>query len=298
MWPSLWVAFFFILPMMLRAVVGRQRLTSTTHTTEPAHPSPFHCQDPSSGRFELWASHPSDVAAHSPCSVAQVTVSVLVLRRGFLFQKFGGRSACHVLRMALSPCMKTACFPSHAEEECLPRVLFVSGAALCLIKTRHLCSLLALDHNAFQVGRGGGLISFLLLPSSSSLARMRGRVYLLFRVICVFSSGIASKFTEWSLCPEPSGKYFGKLDSTGIMAEEWAVGAVQDEVVEFGPFSQCLCIGICLGPTMPPSARLQESCTVQNTPGLCFLSMCALPCPGTCFLLPSQATGMSCFSPF
>lgn len=70
-------------------------------------------------------------------------------------------------------------------------------------------------------------------------------------MICVFSSGISSKFTEWSLCPEPSGKYFGKLDSTGIMAEEWAVGAVQDEVVEFGPFSQCLCIGICLGSTMP-----------------------------------------------
>lgn len=171
MWPSLWVAFFFISPMMLRAVVGRQGLTSTTHTTEPAHPSSFHCQGPSSGRFELWDSHPSDVEAHSPHAVAQATVSVLVPRRGFLCQKSGGRSACHVLRMALSPCMKTACSPSDAEEGCLPRVLFVSGAALCLIRTRHLCSLLALDHNASQVGRWGGLISF-LLPTSSSLVRM------------------------------------------------------------------------------------------------------------------------------
>lgn len=82
MWPSLWVAFFFILPMALRAVAGRQGLTSTTHTTEPAHPFSFHCQGPSSGRFELWASHPSDVGAHSPHSVAQATASVLVPRRG------------------------------------------------------------------------------------------------------------------------------------------------------------------------------------------------------------------------
>lgn len=82
MGPSLWVAFFFILPMTLRAVVGRQGLTSTTHSTGPAHPSSFHCQGPSSGRFELWASHPSDVGAHSPHSVAQATVSVLVPRRG------------------------------------------------------------------------------------------------------------------------------------------------------------------------------------------------------------------------
>lgn len=171
MWPSLWVAFFLIPPVMLRAVVGRQGLTSTTHTTEPAHPSSFHCQGPSSGRFELWVAT-LWMWRLTVLILLLKLVSVLVPRRGFLCQKFGGRSACHVLRMALSPCMKTACSPSDAEEGCLPRVLFVSGAALCLIRTRHLCSLLALDHNAFQVGRWGGLISFLLLPTSSSLVRM------------------------------------------------------------------------------------------------------------------------------
>lgn len=112
MWPSLWVAFFFIPPMMLRAVVGRQGLTSTTHTTEPAHPSSFHCQSPSSGRFELWASYPLDVEAHSPHSVAQATVSVLVSRRGLSLSEIWGKISL--------PCTEDGFEPMYEDcEDCL-----------------------------------------------------------------------------------------------------------------------------------------------------------------------------------
>lgn len=39
--------------------------------------------------------------------------------------------------------------PLDVEEECRPKVLFVSGAAMRLIRRRHPCPLLAADHNPF-----------------------------------------------------------------------------------------------------------------------------------------------------
>lgn len=39
--------------------------------------------------------------------------------------------------------------PLDVEDGCLPEVLFVSGAAMCLIRSRPPCPLLASDHNPF-----------------------------------------------------------------------------------------------------------------------------------------------------
>ena len=41
----------------------------------------------------------------------------------------------------------------HVEEGRLPRVVFVSGAAVGLIRRRHPCPLLASEDNPFQVGQ-------------------------------------------------------------------------------------------------------------------------------------------------
>lgn len=142
------LAYSCLLYPTLDAEAEAGTMTSSPHTTESAHPSSSYYQGPSRERFELWVSYQWALEAHRPHSVAQATAGVLVPRN--FFQKFGGRSACSVLRVAaLSLCVRTACPPSDEEEGCLPNVLFVSGAALCPIRTRHLCPLPAPDHNPF-----------------------------------------------------------------------------------------------------------------------------------------------------
>lgn len=98
----LWVALSFIPALVLRVMVGRQGLTSSPHTPESVHPSSFLFQDPSSGRFELWVSHPWDLEVHRPHSVSQATAGILVPRRGPFLSEIWGKISLRVLRTALS----------------------------------------------------------------------------------------------------------------------------------------------------------------------------------------------------
>ena len=62
--------------------------------------------------------------------------------------------------------------PHDGEEGGLPRVLFVSGAAVCLIRRRHPCLFLLLSIIPFKLGSWRGLIYFVLFLTSLSLFRM------------------------------------------------------------------------------------------------------------------------------
>lgn len=85
-------------------------------------------------------------------------------------------------------------------------------------KEAHPCPLLASDHGPFQVGPPGGWtypVPFLAALRSIG----REAEFILFRgrsVVPAWERRPSLQNGAW--CPEPSGKYFGKLDSAGFRA--------------------------------------------------------------------------------
>lgn len=108
--------------------------------------------------------------------------------------------------------------PSVAEEGCLPALLFVSGAALSLIRRRILAPFLPLTTVPFKWGRPGGCVyPVLFLAALRSIEREAE--FILFRgrsVVPAWERRPSLQNGVW--CPEPLGKYFGKLDSAGFRA--------------------------------------------------------------------------------
>lgn len=135
------VAISFIPSLMLRATVWRPGTTSSPHTTP--HP-PLSItraravRDLNSGLATLGTSF--CCSSYIWCPGSQ--------KGPFFFRSLGeDQPAC--TQGGFEPVHEHCLLPSDEEEGCLPKVLFVSGAALCPIRTRQLCSLLALDHNPF-----------------------------------------------------------------------------------------------------------------------------------------------------